>query len=230
MRANLNIWLIFLLGAGFLAPVNAQTTNSATANTVTFHDVKRLESAPQPFAALQQVTAELSGTVVVQSPNLSIEFVLTLQNNSPQDVKILDPLDSFHLQFTTMGGKLIPLPDRLPKGLPKVGLPKGAPPGTKREAPYPAPLEFRRIVRGTLAGYEKEDVIIIPSGEKVQIVFESEALVMERVMQAVQTETGEAAQSFKARATMGLLSAPPQPGVGGRLLDSDWIFFTNPSL
>jgi hypothetical protein len=82
------------------------------------HESKRLESAPQPPPALRQVAAELLGTVVGQSPNLSIEFVLTLHNNWSQEVKILDPLNSLWLQFTTMGGKLIPLPDSFPKVYP----------------------------------------------------------------------------------------------------------------
>jgi hypothetical protein len=229
MHSDLNIWSILLLGACFLAPMNAQTTKPASGNTVTFREPKRLESAPQPPPALRQVTAGLSGTVAGHFPSVSIEFALTLQNNGPQGVKILDPLDSLRLQFTTMGNKLIPMPERVPKGLPKVGLPRNAIPRTQRDAPYPAPIQFRQILTATEVNSQKEETITIPPGAKVQILCESEPVVMERVMQALRTETGEAAKSFKARATMGLLSAPPQPGVGGQLLDSDWIFFTIPS-
>lgn len=115
------------------------------------------------------------------------------------------------------------MPQRVPEGLAKVPVPKNA--AVTKNGPYPAPVEFRRIVRGTLASTERGEVIVLPAGGEIQIVFESEPVVMQRVSEALQTETGEAGRSFKARATMGLLAAPPQPGVGGRLVDSDWIFF-----
>jgi len=192
-----------------------------------FHEPKLWESAPKPPAALRQVTAELSGTVVGQSPNLSIEFVLILQNDGPREIKILDPLDVFSLQFTTIGNKLIPMPKRVPKFLPKVGVPKDAIRGTKRDAPYPAPVQFRRIMRGNFASYEREEVITIPPGSNVQLTFESERVVMERVTEALRTETRELEKSFKARATMALVTSPPAE-TGGRLLDSDWILFKLP--
>src|SRR5439155_25398657 len=123
-------------------PSRPATSLAASTNTVMFHEPKLWESAPKPPAALRQVTAELSGTVVGQSPNLSIEFVLILQNDGPREIKILDPLDVFSLQFTTIGNKLIPMPKRVPKFLPKVGVPKDAIRGTKRDAPYPARAQF----------------------------------------------------------------------------------------
>ena len=222
MCTNLNVSLILLLGACLLEPVKAQTTDRATDNTVAFHEVKRWESAPQPPPSLRQVAAKLSGTLVGQSPNLSIEFILTLQNNWSQEVKILDPLDSLYLRFTTMGNKSVPVPDRVPKALIKTLR-------DKKDMPYPAPVVFRRIVRDSSASYEKEELITIPPGGKVQIVFESEPVVMKRIMQALPSETGEAVRSFKARAIVALVNAPPQAGVGGQLIDSNWIFFTIPS-
>jgi hypothetical protein len=220
MHSHLNIWVIFLVSGGLLSPTNAQTTNPTT-NTVTFQERKRLESAPEPPAALRQISVELAGTPAHQSPNGSVEFILTLKNTSLQDVKILDPLNSLRLQFTTIGDKLISLPERLPKGLPQVALPKEASPGTKREAPYPARIQFRHIMRGALASHEKEEVLTIPSGGTVQIVFESEPVVMEKVTEALRAERGEDARKFKARAIMSLISAPPT--VGARSLGSDWI-------
>jgi hypothetical protein len=114
-----------------LARVQAQTTSASSGNVVTFHDIARSNASAEPAPSLREITAELSGTVTGEMPNISVQFLLTL--------------------------------------------------------------------------------------------------VMERVTQTLGTETGEHLSSFKARAILGLLSAPPQANVGGRLLDSDWIFFTIPS-
>jgi hypothetical protein len=227
MQSNLNISLILLLGAGLSASVSAQATNSAAGNTVILHEPKRLESAPQPPADLRQMSAELSGMLVGQSPNISIEFVLSFQNNWSQDVKILDPLDSLFLQFTTTGNKLIRLPRRVSKILVCAKPPKGAILGAKPDAPYPAPVQFRQITRDAGVSSQKEETITIPPGGRVQIIFDSEPVVMQKVVEALQTETGEAARSFKIRAIIALISAQPQ--VGSRSLYSDWIFFTIPS-
>jgi len=228
VHSNPNIWLILLLGGCLLAPVNAQTTEPKGANTVTFHEPKRLESAPQPPADLRQVTVELLGTLIGQPPNISIEFVLALQNNGPQEVKILNPLDTLSLQFSTIDKKLIPVPERVSKLLPQVAQPKDAIPGTKRDAPYPAPVQFRQITSISGASSQKEDTITIPSGANVQIFFESEPVVMGRVVESLRTETGKSARSFKAKAFLALISAPPQ--TGGRSLYSDPVLLTIPSL
>lgn len=74
--------------------VNAQTVNS---NTVAFHERKGVKPISEPPAALRQITAELSGSLVGQPPNLVIEFVLMLENTGHQEVKIADPLDSLFL-------------------------------------------------------------------------------------------------------------------------------------
>jgi hypothetical protein len=220
MHINRNIWLILLLTAYFSVSMNAQTTNPAAANKVVFQELKRSESAPQPPPALQHVTAELSGTLLGQSPNPSIEFVLTLQNNWSQDVKLLDPLDFLYLNLSTEGKS--------------VAVPNGASRftthtvGEKKDLPYPSPISFRRIVRNSSVSKDKDEVITIPPGQKIEIVFESEPIVMELVMQALQTEAGERATSFKARATVALVNASAQPGVGGRLLRSDWVFLKVP--
>jgi hypothetical protein len=78
-----------------------------------------------------------------------------------------------------------------------------------------------------MASYEKEEVITIPSGGKVQIEFESEPIVMEKVMAALRTETGENAKSFQAKGFLPLISDPPAGG--GRPLHSDPISFTIPA-
>lgn len=251
MHPNPNIWVISLLGACFLVPVYAQKTKplttpgvtvpsrpvtspipsgptaspAASTNTVLFHEPKRLESVPQPPAALQQLSVQLSGTLAGQPPNPSIVFVLLLENNGQQEVTILDPLEFLSLQFTTMGSKLIAVPKRTSRFLPK-----HAGPGTNRDAPYPAPVQFRQMVRVNGLSSQKEETITILPGARIQIVFDSEPVVMKKVIQALQTETGEGAKSFKARAIISLVAAPPQPGVAGRLLDSDWMTFTIPSL
>ena len=229
MHSNINVFLISVFGVCLITLAKAQTGAQETSSTVAFRDVKRLESAPQPPEQLREVTAELSGRLVGQLPNISIEFVLTLQNNGRQQIKILDPLNSFRLQLAATDGKSIPLPDRFPKGVPLIGLPKGAPSDTNREAPYPAPVQFREMASANRVSSQKEETITILPGAKIQIVFETEPVVMERVTQTLGTETGEHSPSFKARAILGLLSAPPQADVGGRLLDSDWVFFTIPS-
>ncbi|MFZ1218736.1 MAG: hypothetical protein WAO00_05545 [Chthoniobacterales bacterium] len=251
MHPKLNIWLISLLGACFLGPVYAQRTKpittpgvtvpsrpaispipsgptaspAASTNTVMFRDSKRLESAPQPPATLEQLSVQLSGTLSGQPPNVSIAFVLLLENNGQQEVTILDPLEFLSLQFTTMGSKLIDVPKRMSKFMVK-----HAGPGTKRDAPYPAPVQFRQILRINGLSPLKEETITILPGAKIQIAFESEPVVMENVIQALRTESGDAAKSFKARAIVSLVAAPAQPGVSGRLLDADWITFTIPSL
>lgn len=193
-----------------------------------FHEPKLSESAPQPPPALRQIAAELSGTLLGRSPNLSIEFVLTLQNNGPQEIKIRDPLDSFSLSFGTASKWPIPVPDRLPYAIIDVKPSKGAIPGIKRDAPYSASIQFRRIMHGNFASYEKEEVITIPAGTNVQITFQSEPVVMERVTEALRDEPGERAKSFKAKAFLALISDPPQ--AGGRTLYSDPILLTIPSL
>jgi hypothetical protein len=207
--------------------VNGQTTKASTSDTVTFHDMPRshVESVPEPAPALQQISAELSGILSGGSPNASIQFVLSVQNMGRQEAKIQDPLDIFSLQFSTAGDKLIHVPDRVAKALADIGLPKGTIPGARRDEPYPAPIRFRRIVRGTLASYEKEESITIPVGGKVQIEFESEPVVMERVTEALRTEPAQNAKSFKTRATISLVAAPLQPGMGARLMKTGWLFF-----
>lgn len=251
MHPTLNIWVISLLGTCFLVPVYAQTTKplttpgvtvpsrpvispipsgptaspAASTNTVIFHEPKLLETVPQPPETLRRVNVQLLGTVAGQPPNVSIAFVLLLENNGLEEVTVLDPLEFLSLQFSTMGSKLIAVPKSMSKFLVK-----HAGPGTKRDAPYPAPVQFRQIVRVNGLSSQKEETITILPGAKIQILFDSEPVLMERVIQALRTETGEAAKSFKARAIISLVAAPPQPGVGGRLLDSDWILFTIPSL
>jgi len=254
MHSPPNIWSILLVSGYLLAPANAQTTKPlatpgttvspkpvisptparpatapvASTNTVTFHDPKRLESAPEPPAALQQVVAKLSGTVIGRSPNPSIEFVLTLENNGPQEIKILDSLDSLSLSFGTSSKWPVRVPDRLPYARIDVKPPKGGIPGRKRNAPYPAPIQFRRIVRVSGPSPQKEDTITIPPGNWTQIVFETEPVVMQRVMQALKSETGEATRLFKAKGFLALISDPPR--AGGRTLYSDPIVFAVPSL
>lgn len=68
--SNIVAWLI--IGTC----VNAQTVNS---NTVAFHEQKGVKTISEPPAALPQITAELSGSLVGQTPNLVIEFVLMLE-------------------------------------------------------------------------------------------------------------------------------------------------------
>jgi hypothetical protein len=65
----------------------------------------------------------------------------------------------------------------------------------------------------------------IPAGAAIRIVFESEPVVMERVSNALRS-TGAGAKQFKARAMMSLVVAPPQAGLGGRLIQSDWMVFS----
>jgi len=99
MHSNLTTSVILLLSAQILAPVRAQTTTSATGNVVTFQDIAQSQSAARPAPSSREVAAELSGTVIGQMPNISIQFVLSPQNNGPQEVQILDPLDKFSLQL-----------------------------------------------------------------------------------------------------------------------------------
>ena len=125
MHSNLTTSVILLLSAQILAPLRAQTTTSATGNTVTLHDITQSQSAAPPVPSLREVAADLSGTVIGQMPNISIQFLLTLKNNGPEEVQILDPLESFSVQISTSTNKLIPLLRRVPKDLPKVAFPKG---------------------------------------------------------------------------------------------------------
>jgi hypothetical protein len=174
---------------------------------------------------LRQVSVELAGTLVGQPPNLSIQFTLILQNNGPQEVKIRDPLDSLSVNFSAGKGS-IDVPERIRGDV--VGLPKDAIGKPTPTLAYPAPIQFRRIVRGTMASYQKEEVITIPAGTNVQITFQSEPVVMERVTEALRSEPAENAKSFEAKAFLALISDPP--AAGGRPLHSDPILFTLPSL
>lgn len=183
---------------------------------------------PEPPPALQQISVDLAGTLVGQPPNLSIQFTLILQNNGPQEVNIRDPLDSLSLNFSAGKGP-IDVPKRIRGdvvGVPR-GLSKEAIAAMRRNTPYPAPVQFRRIMRGNFASYEKEEVITIPAGTAVQITFQSEPIVMERVMEALRSEPAENAKSFEAKAFLPLISDPP--AAGGRTLYSDPIPLTIPA-
>jgi hypothetical protein len=221
MRTNLYFSLILLLGACLLEPVKAQTTNPTSGSTVTFHEPKGVQSVSEPPAPLRQITAELSGTLIGRAPNVTIEFVLTLQNTGQQEVKIADPLDSLFLRFATIGNKLITIPERLPKAVMNTK-------GGKEHIAFPDPVEVRQIVQGTSVRYQKEEIMTIPPGDKIRIVFDTEPVVMDKVNTALQSETGGSARSFKAKASLVLLEAPPLGG--GHPLESDWILLTVPAL
>jgi hypothetical protein len=169
MHFNLTSSVVLLFSAQILAPARAPTTTSANNNAVTFHDIAQSQSAAQPAPSLREIAVELSGTVIGQMPNISIQFVLTLQNNGPQEVQILDPLDKFSLQFTRSTNKLIPLPRRVPKDLPQVALPKNALERGNRDAPYPAPIQFRQITSDTRVSYQKEKTVTIPAGARCRL-------------------------------------------------------------
>jgi hypothetical protein len=161
---------------------------------------------------LKQITAELSGSVVGQPLNLKIEFVLTLQNLGQEELKIADPLDSLLLRFATIENKLITVPERVPKALMNIK-------GGKENVPFPAAIELRQIVQGRSVRYQKEEVVTIAPREKVQIVFDTQPVVVQKVNAALQSEGS--ARSFKAKAGLVLLKAPPESG--GRSLESDWM-------
>jgi hypothetical protein len=194
--------------------VSAQTVNF---NTVTFHEAKGVHLISEPPASLRQITVELSGRLVGQPSHPAIEFVLTLQNHGQQEVKIADPLDSLFLRFATVGNKLITVPERLPKAILNVG-------GDKKNIPFPAAIELRQIIQGNSVRYQKEEVIAIAPGEKIQILFDTQPVIMEKVNAALESETGTSTRSFKAKARLALLNAPPQ--AGGRSVQSDWAFFS----
>jgi hypothetical protein len=113
MHSNLTTFVVLLLSTQVIAPARAQTTTSATGNAVTFQDIAQSQSAAHSAPSLREIAAELSGTVIGPMPNLSIQFVFTLQNNGPEEVQILDPLENFYLQLITsppqpgMGGRLL---------------------------------------------------------------------------------------------------------------------------
>ena len=156
-----NIWSILLLSASILTSVSAQVANS---NKVAFHE--RDGSHPRSETpVLKQISAELSGSFVGQPSNLTIEFVLTLENVGSVELKIADPLDSLFLMFTTTKNRLINIPQRKPQAV-NIS-------GGKKNISFPAPIEFRQIVQGTSVRYQKEDVVTIGPREKVQIVFDT---------------------------------------------------------
>ena len=128
-----------------------------------------------------------------------------LENTGHQEVKIADPLDSLFLRFATVGNKLITVPERLPKAILNAG-------GDKKNLPFPAPIDVRQIAQGTSVRYQKEEVITIAPGEKIQIVFDTQPVVMEKVNAALQSEAGLNGRSFKAKASLVLLNAPPETG------------------
>lgn len=209
-----NISLIVLLSALAFTCVSAQTMNS---NTVAFHEQKGVKPISEPPASLRQITAELSGSLVGQPSNLAIEFVLSLKNTGDQEVKIADPLDSLFLRFATMENKPITVPERSPKARLNIK-------GGKENIPFPAAIKVRQIVQGTSVRYQKEEIITIPPGETVRIFFDTQPIIWEKVNAALQSEAGKSARSFKAKAGLVLLNAPPQ--TGGRSVESDWLFFS----
>jgi len=103
------------------------------------------------------------------------------------------------------------------------GVPKSGTPGETRDVPYLAgPVSSDDDRRGVSS--QKEKTITIPPAGRAQIVFASEPVVMEKVIEVLPGEKREAAASFKIRALMALISADPSSD--SRSLDSDWIFFT----
>jgi hypothetical protein len=205
-----NIWSILLLSASILTSVSTQVANS---NKVAFHE--RDGSHPRSETpVLKQISAELSGSFVGQPSNLTIEFVLTLENVGPVELKIADPLDSLFLMFTTTKNRLINIPQRKPQAV-NIS-------GGKKNISFPAPIEFRQIVQGTSVRYQKEEVVTIGPREKVQIVFSTQPVVMQNINTAIQSE--ESPRAFKAKAHLGLVTAPPKGG--GRAVESDWMLFS----
>ncbi len=204
------VWSISLLIASLLAPATAQIANS---NKVAFHENDGSHTRSET-PVLKQISAELSGSFVGQPSNLTIEFVLTLENTGPEELKIADPLDSLFLMFTTTKNKLITVPQRKFQDMYISG--------EKKNIPYPAPIEFRQIVQGTSVRYQKEEVVTIGPREKVQIVFNTQPVVMQNINAAIQSEGSP--RAFKAKAHLGLVTAPPEGG--GRAVESDWISFS----
>src|SRR5260370_3658017 len=127
--------------------VRAQTAKSTTG---TLHERKGVQPISEPPAVLRQITVELSGSLVGQSPNRAIEFVLTLQNTGHQEVKIQDPLDSLFLRFATIGDKLITVPERLPKAVLNIG-------GGKTNIPLPSAINIRPNVQGKFLPCQKKE-------------------------------------------------------------------------
>jgi len=205
-----NIWSILLVSALILTSVTAQI---ATSNKIAIHDIKGVRSLTEPPASLKQINAELSGSLVGQPPNVTIEFVLTLENPGREEVKISDPLESLYLLFTTIDKKLITVPQSKFKAVNT---------GGNENIPYLAPIELRQIVQGTSVRYQKEEVVTIAPGAKVQIVFDTQPVVMQKVNAALQSEGN--ARSFKAKAVLGLVKIPPEGG--DRAVESDWISFS----
>src|SRR5206468_10598362 len=115
-----------------------------------------------------------------QPPNLTIQFVLTLENPGREEVKIVDPLESLFLLFATIENKLIPVPEKKPKAVHITG--------GKENDPFPAAIELRQIAQGTSVSYQKEEVVTIPPREKVQIVFDTQPVVMQKVNATLQSE------------------------------------------
>ena len=161
-------------------------------------------------------------------PNISIQFVLTLQNNGPEEVQILDRLEKFSQQLITSTKKLIPLPRRVPKDLPMVALPRAHLTGKTATRLIPPPSSFARL-RLIPALVTKKGNRKNPPGGRVQIAFDSERVITENLIEALRNEVGENAKSFRARALVDLLNASPQPGVGGRLPTSSWLVLKVPS-
>jgi hypothetical protein len=160
---------------------------------------------------LKQINAELSGSLVGQPPNPTIQFVLTLENPGQEEVKIADPLESLFLLFATEN-KLIDVPQRKPRAVNITG--------GKKNDPFPAAIELRQIIQGTSVRYQEEEVVTIAPREKVQIVFDTQPVVMQKVNANLQSEGN--ARSFKAKAYLGLR---PLEG-GGRYVVSDWLSFS----
>lgn len=205
-----NIWSILLLSASILTSVSAQVANS---NKVASHE--RDGSHPRSKTpVLKQISAELSGSLVGQPSNLTIQSVLTLENFGREQLKIADPLDSLFLMFTTTKNRLVTIPQRKPQAV-NIS-------GGKENILFPAPIEFRQIVQGTSVRYQKDEVLTIGPREKVQIVFDTQPVVMQNINAAIQSEGSP--RAFKAKAHLGLVTAPPEGG--GRAVESDWISFS----
>jgi hypothetical protein len=209
-----NALLIPLLTASVLTLLDAEPSNS---NAVAFHEREGGKPITEPPAALRQLTAKLSGSLIGQPSKLAIEFVLILKNTGNQEVKIANPLDSLFLGFATLQNRPIPVPERLPKGVMNIG-------GDKTNVPFPALIEVRQILQGTSVSYQKMEVMVIQPGEEVRVIFDTQPVVIQKITAALAPENGTSARSFKARARLVLLSRSSE--VGGRSVQSDWMSFS----
>ena len=175
------------------------------------------------------VTVQVSPELIYDLPRVQFSFRLNLQNRSMDTVHILNPITLLGLTFVTAEYRVVELPSRAIPGVTNAAglslsciscLKQPPPPDTNA-----SPIVFRKAVEDGKEVTTWSSHYTIKPGSSLELVFECESVVGERVIAAV---AGSGEKAIYARLVMAL--TVPGDLVGSRMLESERIrmFVPNP--